>query len=273
MGSEETYLELIERFPNVREAEEENPISRLGLESARPQHQVRITRPYYMSAYEVTNAQFKKFTDATPHKTHPARNDKSSWGLPPRKGPEPLDTSIPEGRDFPSRYWGIETSDQAPVVNVSWIEAVAFCDWLSRKEGQTYRLPTEAEWEYACRAGTTTPFNFGAVNDGSHCNCNDKGAYPDGSAPQRPALGRTIPVGSYRPNAFGLFDMHGNVWEWCWDTYDERPQKGTAGARRVNRGGSWGSFPVYCRSAVRGRDLPTFASDNLGFRVARSLQE
>jgi formylglycine-generating enzyme required for sulfatase activity len=139
--------------------------------------------------------------------------------------------------------------------------------------GTGYRLPTEAEWEYACRAGTTTPFNFGAVNDGSHCNCNDKGAYPDGSAPQRPALGRTIPVGSYRPNAFGLFDMHGNVWEWCWDTYANDHKKGTAGARRVNRGGSWGSFPVYCRSAVRGRDLPTFASDNLGFRVARSLQE
>ncbi len=282
MGSEETYLELIERFPNVREAEEENPISRLGLESARPQHQVRITRPYYMSAYEVTNAQFKKFTDATPHKTHPARNDKSSWGLPPRKGPEPLDTSIPEGRDFPSRYWGIETSDQAPVVNVSWIEAVAFCDWLSRKEGQTYRLPTEAEWEYACRAGTTTRYWNG--DDPEHltqiANVRDMAAREkfgwqntlsssDGSA-------FTNDVGRYPPNRFGLYDMHGNAAEWCSDWfatsyYQGPPQSDPAGplvgVLRVVRGGSWHSAAIFCRSAHRAAGVPAHRSNHVGFRV------
>ena len=152
MGSEETYLELVDRFPNVREAEEENPVSRLGLESARPQHVVRITKPFYLSAHEITNGQFKKFTDA--RKAHAdKRNPKVEWGPSAGKSPDPQEQSVSEGQDVPASYWGMETNEKAPVVNVNWLEAVAFCDWLSRTEGKIYRLPTEAEWEYACRAG------------------------------------------------------------------------------------------------------------------------
>jgi formylglycine-generating enzyme required for sulfatase activity len=218
------------------------------------------------------------------------------------------------------------------VENVTWFDAVEFCNKLSEKEGRRpyyriadierhadgwikeatvsveggggYRLPTEAQWEYACRAGTTTPFNFGTANNGAECNC--VGIAPYGTEEQGPVLGRTVPVGSYRPNAFGLYDMHGNVWEWCWDMFDaayythspesdpagptrtpkvigrnpkpknspaSNPAGASGGSFRVTRGGCWYSPSGLCRSAHRGRFSPDSRDRRLGFRVARSSGE
>jgi formylglycine-generating enzyme required for sulfatase activity len=164
-----------------------------------------------------------------------------------------------------------------PVENVSQQNAIKFCAKLSQKTGKNYRLPSEAEWEYACRAGTTTPFHFGETITPDLVNY--KGNYPYASAPKGLYRQQTTPVGSFPPNAFGLYDMHGNVWEWCsdrWhDNYNGAPTDGSAwetgrSKERVQRGGSWNDYAVGCRSAVRywgalgGRDWL------VGFRVAVS---
>jgi formylglycine-generating enzyme required for sulfatase activity/predicted Ser/Thr protein kinase len=235
------------------------------------QRDVRIAKPFCLGLYEVTQSQYQRVTGHNP-------------------------SVFSNGGGLSEAQTGVDTTAY-PVDSVSWYDAIEFCNRLSGMEalppyyridhiqrardgsislatvgisgGMGYRLPTEPEWEYACRAGTATAFNFGPANNGTLCNCNDKGAYPDPGEPQGPALGRTVQVGTYRSNAFGLFDMHGNVCEWCWDVYAGTSQQNGG---RVERGGSWGSHPVYCRSAVRHSDLPTFASDNLGFRIARSLE-
>jgi formylglycine-generating enzyme required for sulfatase activity len=154
---------------------------------------------------------------------------------------------------------------QNPVEQVSWNDAQAFCQKLSQIIGKTYRLPTEAEWEYACRAGTTTRFYFG-----DDANLKDYGWY-DGNSQQT-----THPVGQKKPNAWGLYDMSGNVWEWCednWhDNYKNAPKDGSAWLIKDNysqilRGGSWFNNPYYCRSAFRGNSDRRDHYDNGGFRV------
>ncbi|WP_371417489.1 formylglycine-generating enzyme family protein [Anabaena sp. UHCC 0187] len=160
-----------------------------------------------------------------------------------------------------------------PVECVSWNDGVAFCQKLSQKIGKKYKLPSEAQWEYACRAGTTTPFYFGEsitpdlVNyDGNYVYAAAlKGQYPE----------QTTDVGTFPPNAFGLYDMHGNVWEWCEDDWQENyinaPINGNAlinrSVYRVMRGGSWFSYPANCRSACRNYDLADYSSNDYGFRV------
>jgi len=141
-----------------------------------------------------------------------------------------------------------------------------------------YRLPTEAEWEYACRAGTTTPFHFGSQLNGRQANCN--GTVPYGTDTEGPNLEKTTPVGNYPANAWGLYDMHGNVWEWCSDWYGEYPAGSVtdpsgpaAGSYRVFRGGSWGNDAVCCRSAYRDWHDPSIRLFILGFRVALSSSE
>ena len=168
-----------------------------------------------------------------------------------------------------------ENGANCPVEQVSWHEAVAFCKKLSQQAGRTYRLPSEAEWEYACRAGTTTPFHFGATITADLVNYD--GNYTYGNGPTGVYRKQTREVGSFSPNAFGLYDMHGNVWEWCADhwhgNYDGAPIDGTAwlssdeSARRLLRGGSWYLYPRYCRSANRIRNLPESRSSSVGFRV------
>ena len=142
-----------------------------------------------------------------------------------------------------------------PVECVSWHDAVAFCKKLSEREGRTYRLPTEAEWEFACRAGTKTEYYTGDTEE----DLARAGWYVGNSDNQ------THPVGQKEPNAFGLYDMHGNVWEWCADWYDE--PKG----RRVLRGGAWDLVSVYCRSAYRFGFGPVSRYVYLGFRVLLEL--
>ncbi len=162
-----------------------------------------------------------------------------------------------------------------PVINVDWEQAQLYVEWLSRKTGQTYRLPTEAEWEYAARAGTTTPFNTGSTISPQQANFDGRYGYPDGYDEEGLYREQTVPVGSFAPNAFGLHDMHGNVWEHvedCYGSYGDAPADGSASevcVDRVVRGGSWRNGPAVLRSAHRawngGRN-----SDR-GFRVVRTL--
>ncbi|XZO02557.1 MAG: bifunctional serine/threonine-protein kinase/formylglycine-generating enzyme family protein [Microcoleus sp.] len=170
----------------------------------------------------------------------------------------------------PSRFKG----EKRPVENVSWDESVEFCKKLSQTTGKTYRLLSEAEWEYACRADTTTPFHFGETITPELVNYD--GNYPYANAPQGKYRQETTDVGSFPPNAFGLYDMHGNVWEWCsdkWhDNYNGAPTDGssweTGGSDRVLRGGSWNYNAVNCRSANRNRNSAGNRDSNIGFRVA-----
>jgi formylglycine-generating enzyme required for sulfatase activity len=157
------------------------------------------------------------------------------------------------------------------VINVSWRDAKQYVAWLSRRTGKTYRLLSEAEWEYAARAGSDKAYAWGDDIGKGNANCLDCGSDWDGR--------QTAPVGSFPANAFGLHDMHGNVWEWVEDCfrndYDNVPSDGTAlsseGCRRLQRGGSWNSIPLSLRSAARSWYLPGDRNDYFGFRVARTL--
>ena len=219
-----------------------------------PLHKVRIAKPFYLGKYEVTQQQYRAVTGGNP-----------SWFC-----------TSGGGKD---RVKGMDT-DRLPAEMVSWHDAVEFCRALSSRAAETaagrfYRLPTEAEWEYACRAGTSGPFHFGDSLNGNEANCN--GIFPCGTATKGPYLERTTAVGSYRPNTFGLHDMHGNVWEWCADRHGSDyyvtspqadPQGPEAGFSRVLRGGCWLDFASRCRSAQRFGFAPDFRFDHFGFRVA-----
>ena len=166
-----------------------------------------------------------------------------------------------------------------PVDNVCWDEAVEFCSRLSAMEGNHYRLPTEAEWEYACRAGTATPFAFGDTISTDQVNYNGNFVYGRGREGQN--RNRTTRVGALKPNAWGLYDMHGNVDEWCQDWYaddyytrspETDPPGPASGKKRVIRGGSRASSPRSCRSAKRYSEEPTGKGPCIGFRVVLSLR-
>jgi formylglycine-generating enzyme required for sulfatase activity len=175
-------------------------------------------------------------------------------------------------------------SPEHPAERVTWDEAVAFCQRLNmlpeeKSAGHTFRLPTEAEWEYACRAGTTTPFAIGATLSSTQANFD--GQFPYGEAETGRALQKTTKVGSYPANNFGLFDMHGNVWEWCADWLDSLgyqhspkrdPQGPEAGQMRVLRGGSWRNHAVTCRSAYRNGLRPNARDSATGFRVVLEVK-
>lgn len=217
-----------------------------------PQQEVTI-QPFSMSKYEITQAQWRAVAKL------------------PKVGVEDL-------KPDPSEFKG----DDRPVEKVSWDEAQEFCRRLSRVTGRKYRLPSEAEWEYAARAGTTTPFAFGPTITPEIVNY--EGNYPYGSAPKGKYREETIPVGSLNaPNAFGLFGMHGNVWEWCeddWhDSYVNAPNDGRAwvdnprGSKRVYRGGGWSYRALGCRSADRSSPgAPGVRSDGLGFRLVMAYR-
>ncbi|NCR42727.1 MAG: formylglycine-generating enzyme family protein, partial [Microcystis aeruginosa W13-11] len=188
---------------------------------------------------------------------------------------------------------GSPTRWDRPVERVNWYDAVEFCARLSKLTGKEYRLPSEAEWEYACRAGTTTPFYFGETITGELANYNAGYTYAD--EPKGEYRGQTTPVGQFPPNAFGLYDMHGNVWEWCLDPWHESYQDKTRTdsevwdeeqsaeqylldknnviqllsdkRTRVLRGGSWVNAPRNCRSAYRNRVIPDIRNIYIGFRV------
>jgi len=226
------------------------------------QHEVEITKPFYLGVYEVTQAEWQKVMG----KPSPSRFHARNGG----------------GPDHPAE-------------NVRWSDAMNYCRRLTalpaeKKAGRTYRLPAEAEWEYACRAGTTTSFHFGDSLSSKQANCDGRSPY--GKAEKGPYLRRTTRVGSYQPNAWGLYDMHGNVSEWCSDYYDpdyyrKSPKKDPRGPDKgvvptgykewnvpgvgqfyqVIRGGSWLDEARGCRSAYRYRAMPHDGYQIIGLRV------
>ena len=239
-----------------------------------------ITRPFYLGQHEVTIEQFRRFVEATSYATDAERGNgfRGAFGWDPGK----LEFQMNE--EYSWRSTGFAQSDDHPVVNVSWNDAMEFCRWLSRNEGRTYHLPTEAEWEYACRAGTTTLYSHGNDSEGSARagNVADmafEAQYPElkGLIQASDGYAYTSPAGSFLPNPFGLYDMHGNVWEWCADRYDaeyyakspaEDPAGPATGEERVYRGGGWFNCTRGCRSAVRSAGFPENRNLTVGFRVA-----
>jgi formylglycine-generating enzyme required for sulfatase activity len=247
------------------------------------QHEVEITKPFYLGVYEVTIGQFRAFVRDTGFKTEAESDSDGGHGYDPVK--KQWDGREPKKR-FDWQNTGWEQTDGHPVVNVAWSDAKEFCDWLSQKEKKQYRLPTEAQWEYACRAGTQTRFYSGDKDSdlekvANIADVSVKSKYRDISwaVSWNDKHPFTAPVGQFKPNTFGLFDMHGNVWEWCADWYDRRyyqksPPKDPPGpssspeGKRVIRGGAWDTAARPCRAAHRGRRTPDFRDDSLGFRVA-----
>ncbi len=201
------------------------------------QVQVRLSKGFWMAETEVTQAQWRAVMGTSP-----------------------------------STFEG----DTLPVEMVSWDDAMEFCRKLSASSGVAVTLPTEAQWEYACRAGTTTPFHFGSTITADQVNYN--GNHPYGNAAKGVYREKTMPVGSFPANAWGLRDMHGNVLEWCADWYDGTLLGGTdptgpsSGSTRVLRGGSWDDFAQYCRSAYRDSVVPSGRDSNIGFRVLSPVQ-
>jgi formylglycine-generating enzyme required for sulfatase activity len=198
-----------------------------------PVQVVRIERPFYLGVFPVTQREYEAVM-----RTNPAHFQRKNGGSPDH-----------------------------PVEQVSWDDATEFCRRLSalaeeKKAGRVYRLPGEAEWESACRAGTSTPFAFG--NSLSSTQANFDGTRPYGSALEGPFRQATTKVGAFAANAWGLYDMHGNVWEWCSDWYN-------VGTHRALRGGSWNNSGHLCRSARRQKYAPDFRGENVGFRVLLTL--
>jgi formylglycine-generating enzyme required for sulfatase activity len=242
--------------------------SNSGDNDEKPVHQVTISKAFYMGKHEVTQKEWVEVMGSNP-----------------------------------SSFKG----DSLPVERVSWYNVIEYCNKRSIKEGLTpaytvdkgradpsntndydavkwvvtwnrsangYRLLTEAEWEYACRVGLTAPFNTGDTITTEQANYT--GNYPYNNAAKGTNRGKTTAVGSFAANRWGLYDMHGNVWEWCWDWYDDyksgaqtNPLGADSGSIRVARGGSWGSFARYLRSAYRDGHTPSHRDDGLGFRLVR----
>ncbi len=232
-----------------------SPLSEVNRSWYETLHQVRVS-DFFMGKYEVTVDEFKRFTAESGYQTDAEKfNDTENW----RHGV----------------LGSVRTQSEKnhPVLYVSWNDAVAYCKWLSAITEELYRLPTEAEWEYACRAGSNTPFNTGEnlmINQGCY---NGNVQFSDNPE-------NTVQVNSFAPNGWGLYNMHGNVWEWCSDWYggmyyDDCKTKGTVinpvgpvnGLYRVILGGSWLNIVGRCRSAYRSYETPDFRNLNIGFRL------
>ena len=217
-----------------------SPETEEGRYSDETQHKVTLTKPFYMQATPVTQAQWQAVMG-----------------------------------ENPSHFEG----DSLPVENVSWDDTQQFIQRLNQRGEGTYRLPTEAEWEYACRAGKRTPFGIGNGRDLDSTQANFDGNYPYGKSVKGEYREQTMPVKSFAPNAWGLYDMHGNVYEWVQDWYGaypsetvSDPQEADSGTCRVLRGGSWRLNARYCRSAYRLNNSPENRHNNFGFRLVKEVE-
>jgi len=227
-----------------------SPENEEGRQPDEVRHEVTLTKDLYLGKYLVTQEQYEAIMEVNPSHFCAAG----------------------AGRD---KVRNVDTS-AFPVESVTWDEAMKFCDRLTAREkglGRAYRLPTEAEWEYACRAGTTTPFWCGEALNGTRANC--MGLSPNGTSATGPIARRTSRVDAFKANGWGLCDMHGNLWQWCSDWYGPYdlekatdPRGPTGGSTRVLRGGSWLNYPKDCRAARRMDFEPGFSNARAGFRVA-----
>lgn len=213
-----------------------SPESEEGRDSDERLHRVDISRPFWIGRFPVTNLQWKNVMGSAP-----------------------------------SRFEG----DMIPCVNVSWYDCNDFLARLNRETGQEFRLPLEAEWEYACRAGATTAYSWGNALNGDRANCN--GEHPCGAIDRGENVGRPVAVGGYPANRWGLYDMHGNIREWCADWYRQDHKSTTdstltrqACRYRVLRGGGWLDDAQDCRSAYRDMEEPAVRSHDIGFRISCS---
>jgi len=235
-------------------------------------HDVTITKPFYLGAYEVSRGEFRKFMENAPYETEAEKNGAGSsyW--------DKATKMFVNDNTLNWQNVGHEQNDLHPVVQITWNDAQAFCKWMTQRKGgvrpgRKVCLPTEAEWEFACRAGTATRFYYGDGGDllsdnGNTANKDDEYEY-------------TAPTGRFLTNPFGLYDMHGNVWEWCDDWYgpfqsdavkDPNLQEPPENGQRTLRGGCWNNIPIDARSAMRNKLPPDSRSNLLGFRVCVRLE-
>ncbi|WP_298869007.1 SUMF1/EgtB/PvdO family nonheme iron enzyme, partial [uncultured Gimesia sp.] len=254
-----------------------------------PLHEVQISKPFYIGMHEVTIDDFKQFVKMTDYKTESERSGRGGAGWD--------DATQKFSNGIPAFNWaktGWLKSDFHPVVNVSWNDAVNFCKWLSIRTKSKYRLPTEAEWEYVCRAGSNSLYfhgddaemltQYGNIWDRSaSLEFQRNYAHLKGVSSQD-GFAFTSPVGNYAANSWSVYDMHGNVMEWCSDWFDDEYYKTLegktlmdsggpdSGSARVLRGGNWSLFPEYARAAYRSKLSPSRYSNSIGFRVVLELE-
>jgi formylglycine-generating enzyme required for sulfatase activity len=252
-----------------------SPTGEGAREANEVQHEVTLSKPFFLGIHDVTRGQFRRFVEETGYVTDAESDHRGSNRLDPVTGAWKNDPGLTwRSPSFPQ-------ADDHPVVMVSWNDAIKYAEWLSQKHGRSYRLPTEAEWEYACRAGTRTKFYFG--DDGNAMvrfgNAADasfrKVTVKKWGAKADDGYGFTAPVGHFQPNAFGLYDMHGNVWQWCADQIGDYatgsvtdPMLTSGNGGRVLRGGSWYSDPPIARAAHRYWYGQSDRLCDAGFRLA-----
>jgi formylglycine-generating enzyme len=252
-----------------------SPRGEQGVIANETEHEVTLSADFYLGVTPVTRGQFAAFVQDTGYRTKPEKDgtgggwddEKKDW----------------DAGQYNWRNPGFSQTDEHPAVKVGWHDAVAFCRWLSEKDGRDYRLPTEAQWEFACRAGSRTRFSFG--DDGreiaKYGNVADAKFREVTTKPwgikDSDGYAFTSPVGLYQKNALGLYDMHGNVQQWCSDAYADYPASSVAdpqgppgkeNSHRVLRGGCWRNDPEYGRSASRHGGPPMEGGVTVGFRVA-----
>ena len=281
MGNDEPIATLHQAYPLAEQRRLDD------LYDEAPVHRVRITKAFYMGATEVTVGQFRQFVQQSGYVPESIADGTGGYGYNARYDASKSQRGDAfEGRDV--RYsWqnpGFAQTDAHPVVNVTWNDAQALAAWLSKREGRHYRIPTEAEWEYAARAGSRTRYHCG---DDPQCllqvaNTFDEAAKPywpqfaANALPGNDGYAFTAPVASFAPNAFGLYDMLGNAWEWTQDLYAEDyyahspvddPQGPSEGQVYVRRGGSWHTWSLYARSAYRNWNTPQTRYTLVGIRL------
>jgi sulfatase modifying factor 1 len=283
MGSDESPESLAKSYPQY----EGKRFLELGDEA--PVHKVRITKAFYLGQHEVTVGQFRRFLKASGYQPESEADGTGGYGYNPGYDPAKSKRGDAfEGRDtkYSWRNPGFAQGGDHPVVNVTWNDAVALCKWLSETEGKTYRLPTEAEWEYAARAGTRTRYYSG---DDPHSLLKAANVF-DGDAGKNwekwagfalagnDGFAFTAPVGRFAPNGFGLYDMLGNAWEWTADFHEsdyyanspvDDPTGPASGTVRVRRGGSWHTWSFYARSSYRNWNSPETRYTLVGMRLLR----